>query len=119
MMLTPICIHSETTEPEAAWRFLRFVCGMEGAEILADEMVLPAYHSGETDAQLAARARNFGIDETLVLDDFDPPETPPTAQEREIREAVYARYKRILLGLDGIDTFCTDAEQARKQAIGA
>lgn len=119
MMLTPICIHSETTEPEAAWRFLRFVCGMEGAEILADEMVLPAYHSGETDAQLAARARNFGIDETLVLDDFDPPETPPTAQEREIREAVYARYKRILLGLDGIDTFCTDADQARKQAIGA
>ena len=119
MMLTPVCIHSETTEPEAAWRFLRFVCGTEGAKILADEMVLPAYHTEETDAQLAARAQDFGIDDALVLNGFDPPEAPPTAQQREIREAIYARYQRVLLGLDTIDTFLLSATQLRSEIYGS
>lgn len=117
MMLTPVCIHSETTELEAAWRFLRFVCGVQGAEILVEEMVLPAYHAADIDAQLAARARDFGIDESLVLDGFDPPEAPPSTQEGEVRQAVYALYNRALLGLDPPGDFAAAAAQARENIL--
>lgn len=117
MMLTPVCIYRDTTEPEAAWRFLRFVCGEDGANILAEQMVLPAYHSPQTDAQVASRAQHFGIDADLLLDGFDAPEALPAAQERKVRQAVYDIYEQVLLGLEEIDGFLPQAKQARADCL--
>lgn len=116
MMLTPVCIHRDTASPEAAWRFVRFVCGAEGAGILADELVLPAYHDAQTDAVLAARARALGIDEVLVLEGFDAPAPLPDARERALRNTLGGLYGRALLGLDSVEGFPMAVQQARAQA---
>ena len=43
MMLTPICINRNTQHPEAAWTFVQYLCGKQGAATLAENLVLPAY----------------------------------------------------------------------------
>lgn len=116
MMLTPVCIHRDTAAPEAAWRFVRFVSGAEGAGILAEELVLPAYHDAQTDAVLAARAQALGIDAALVLEGFDAPAALPDAQARSLCAELGALYDRALLGLDSVQTFAVAAQQARMQA---
>lgn len=118
MMLTPVCIHRDTEEPEAAWRFVRFVSGAEGAGILAEELVLTAYHDAQTDAVLTARAQALGIEDALVLDGFDAPAALPDAQARSLRAELSALYERALIGLDSVEEFALAAQQARAQAGG-
>ena len=112
MMLTPVCIHRDTEEPEAAWRFVRFVSGAEGAGILAEELVLSAYHDAQTDAVLTARAQALGIEDALVLDGFDAPAALPDAQARSLRAELSALYERALIGLDSVEEFALAAQQA-------
>ncbi|WP_087066009.1 ABC transporter substrate-binding protein [Intestinibacillus massiliensis] len=100
--VTPVCINRNSGEQEAAWRFIKFVSGPEGARILAEELVIPAYHSAGTDAALARTARQNGIDPAVCLEGFAPPQAPPDAQGRQILDALCTGYGRALLGLDGI-----------------
>lgn len=66
---------------------------------------------------MASRAQHFGIDADLLLDGFDAPEALPAAQERKIRQAVYDIYEQVLLGLEEIDGFLPQAEQARADCL--
>lgn len=97
--LTPVCIHKDTTEPEAAWTFLHYLCGKEGAAILAKELILPAYEDAEIRALLEQKLRAYGIEPSLVLDGFDPPEPPLGIQEQALMDRVYQKYEDALIGL--------------------
>ena len=43
--VTPVCIGGYSEHPDAAWKFITYVCGEEGAKVIADCGVLPGYGS--------------------------------------------------------------------------
>ncbi len=46
--VTPVAISKYSQNPEAAWDFIEFACGPEGAKILAEDAILPGYTDEET-----------------------------------------------------------------------
>lgn len=110
---TPLCINRNTTEKEAAWEFVKFVCGADGAKMLAEDLIVPGYVSPEVESVFEKAARQYGIDAQLCLNSFDMPLTPPTSKEQLLTEKIYAEYERILLGLDTIDLGLAKMEQIR------
>jgi len=43
--ITPVTIGAYSKHPEAAWTFIKYVCGEEGAKVLASTGILPGYGS--------------------------------------------------------------------------
>ncbi len=104
--ITPICIHKNTEEPEVTWEFLEFVCGKKGAEILADELILPAYEDADIKQKLCSNLRRQHIDPDLVLNGFGEPQKPTETDQRALEEAAEQIYGEALIGL------CTPEEAA-------
>lgn len=97
--MTPVCIHKDTTEPEAAWTFLNYLCGKQGAYILANEQILPAYEDSEIRAVLEKNLTAYGIDPALVMDGFDSPVSPLSVDQQAIVNRINQKYEDALLGL--------------------
>ena len=112
--ITPLIIHRDTTEPEAAWSFLKFVCGKQGAEILTDERILPAYQDADIRAQLRRNMQAEGIDADIFLEGLSDPRPLPTQQELALSEQIYELYRRVLLGLDTVSEGIEKMEQTRQ-----
>ena len=112
--LTPLCINRSTTEPEAAWTFVKYVCGAKGAETLAQDLMLPAYHSPQIDETLRQRLTQSGIDPALFLDGLSAPAPPLSAREQTLSDAVYAQYSRALLSLDTVEESIAQMETLRE-----
>ena len=112
--ITPLIIHRNTTEPEAAWTFLKFVCGKQGAEILTDEWILPAYQDADIRAQLRQNMQAEGIDADIFLEGLSDPRPLPTQQELALSEQIYELYRRVLLGLDTVPEGVEKMEQTRQ-----
>lgn len=98
-MMTPVCIHRNSTEKEAAYEFLRFMTGREGAEILADALIVPAYLDGGIRQRLSENLRKYGIDPDAVLDGYGPSEKPTGVRENEMRSDFYNQFGRALYGV--------------------
>ncbi len=60
---TPLCISAATENQDAAYKFLKFVCGEEGASILATTNLIPGYMN---DTVLDSYLQNVELDETSV-----------------------------------------------------
>lgn len=112
--ITPLIIHRDTTEPEAAWTFLKYVCGKQGAEILADEWILPAYQDVDIRAQLRQNLQAEDIDADIFLQGLSDPSPLPTQQELALSEQIYELYRRVLLGLDTVSDGVEKMEQVRQ-----
>lgn len=112
--ITPLIIHRDTTEPEAAWTFLKFVCGKQGAEILTDEWILPAYQDADIRAQLRQNMQVEGIEADIFLEGLSDPRPLPTQQELALSEQIYELYRRVLLGLDTVPEGVEKMEQTRQ-----
>lgn len=111
---TPLCINRNTTEKEAAWEFVKFVCGADGAKMLAEDLIVPGYASPEVETVFEEAARQYGIDAQICLNGFDIPSLPPTSQEQLLLEKIYTEYERILLGLDTVDSGIMKMEEIRE-----
>ena len=98
-MMTPVCIHRNRTEKEAAYEFLRFMTGREGAEILADALIVPAYLDDGIRQRLSENLRKYGIDPDAVLDGYGPSEKPTGVRENEMRSDFYNQFGRALYGV--------------------
>ena len=98
-MMTPVCIHRNSTEKEAAYEFLRFMTGREGAEILADALIVPAYLDDGIRQRLSENLRKYGIDPDAVLDGYGPSEKPTGVRENEMRSDFYNQFGRALYGV--------------------
>lgn len=114
---SPLCINKDTQETEAAWRFVKYVCGTGGASILADELILPGYSSPEVDAVFAARAEEYGVPPDLCLNRFDCVVLPPTQKQAVLSQKIYTQYERALLGLDTVDESIAAMEQIRQNYL--
>lgn len=114
--LTPLCISAGTTEPEAAWTFVKYVCGEQSARVLAAEMMPPAYHSAQAQAVLQQGLEARGLDPALLQSTLSVPEQLLSAREQALADAVYAQYGRALLGLDTVDESVAQMEAARSAA---
>ncbi len=60
---TPLCISASTKHPDEAYKFLTFMCGEEGAEILATTNLVPGYMNDEV---LASYTSNLNLDESSI-----------------------------------------------------
>lgn len=60
---TPLCISSSTEYTEEAYKFLKFVCGEEGASILATTNLVPGYMN---DTVLDSYLENVELDDSSV-----------------------------------------------------
>lgn len=58
---TPLCISDSTDTPDEAYKFLKFVCGEEGASILATTNLVPGYMN---DTVFESYLSNLDIDES-------------------------------------------------------
>ena len=99
MMLTPICINRNTQHPEAAWTFVQYLCGKQGAATLAENLVLPAYEDESIRDILTRKLTEYGIDSALVLDGYDAPETALTPEQSRYMKQIYQYYREALLEL--------------------
>ena len=98
-MLTPICINRNTQHPEAAWTFVQYLCGKQGAATLAENLVLPAYEDESIRDILTRKLTEYGIDPALVLDGYDAPETALTPEQSRYMKQIYQYYREALLEL--------------------
>lgn len=115
--VTPVMIHRDTPEPEAAWTFLKYICGEEGARLLARELIPPAYQSEEAEDILREQLEARGISKE-VLDHYSAPAAPPSYRQQPLIDAVYEQYARALLSLDTVEQSIQAMEAARTDCLG-
>lgn len=101
--LTPLIINHETNEVEAAWEFVRFVSSEQGAEILVNEMIVPAFHNGAIDELLRNRLCERDLDPSIVSKEAFSPPYLTTAHEEALASEIYEEYLRALLGLQTVE----------------
>ena len=114
--VTPVIIHRDTPEAEAAWAFVKYICGEKGAKILAGELILPALQSQQTDDILRTRLEERGILQEIFTN-FSDPVAPPPYEKQALIDAVYNQYSRALLSLDTVDQSIHAMEEARQRIL--
>ncbi|MDO4174925.1 MAG: extracellular solute-binding protein [Eubacteriales bacterium] len=97
--VTSLCINQQSTEIEAAWRFVQFICGKSGAEIMARNLMFPAYRDADIDRLLEQEKQRYGITASLDADSYDPPQAVVSARESNARTAVIEQFGQGVLGL--------------------
>ena len=100
---TPICINNASKNKDAAWRFVSFLAGPEGAQILAECGQVPAL-SGEEYLEAYAAADGMPDD---ILDGLYAthisPDRPAMDKVTEIDQMLLAEHQLILLGEETVD----------------
>lgn len=100
---TPVCISRNTREREAAWEFVRFVCGPEGAAIMAEEGIMPACLTDEVRDIFTQNVQQFDVDASLFLEGFDRTLYPSSAETRILQEQIDKEYAKVILGIESVD----------------
>ncbi len=102
--VTSLCINKNSKEKESAWKFVNFVCGKQGAEIMANNLMIPAYQDEDITKRLEQQMKNYHITVSLDTGSFDAPQKTASLQENKARSAVISEIGRCVLGLQSEDT---------------
>lgn len=97
--VTSLCINKNSKEKEAAWKFVNFVCGKQGAEIMANNLMIPAYQDADIARILEQQMKKHQLTVSLSADSFDAPKEVSSLQESRARAAVISEIGRCVLGL--------------------
>lgn len=97
--MTSLCINRQSQETEAAWRFLQFVCGKRGAQIMARNLMIPAYRDADVNRMLQEQIHTYDITADLSASSFDPPQAVASVRESEARTSVLSLVGEAMLGL--------------------
>ena len=97
--VTSLCINKNSKEKEAAWKFVNFVCGKRGAEIMANNLMIPAYQDADITRILKQQMEKHQLTVSLSADSFDAPKEVSSLQESRARAAVISEIGRCVLGL--------------------
>lgn len=97
--VTSLCINKNSKEKEAAWKFINFVCGKQGAEIMANNLMIPAYQDADITRILKQQMEKHQLTVSLSADSFDAPKEVSSLQESRARAAVISEIGRCVLGL--------------------
>ena len=100
---TPICINNASKNKDAAWKFVQFISGPEGAKIYANAGQTPALSSEET-LELFANAEGMpeGIVEGMYASHISP-DRPAMDHVTEVDQMLLAEHQLILLGEETVD----------------
>ncbi len=98
--VTSLCIHPDSAEREAAWRFLRFVCGKEGARIMAQNLMLPACWDAEIEHLLEEQRMRYGLNLHFSAAMFAPPQPVLSIRESVLRTLVIEEIGKAILELE-------------------
>ena len=101
--ISALCINRNSTQTDTAWRFIQFVCGKPGAEIMADNLMLPGYWDADISDRLATYQQAYDINTPLRSDSFAPPQPISSAAENNARSAVLDAIGETVLGLHTLD----------------
>ncbi|MDR3052109.1 MAG: extracellular solute-binding protein [Oscillospiraceae bacterium] len=108
-------ITSYSEKKAEAFEFLAFLCGEEGAKIIAEHGTMPGYQSE------AVRETYLNIDRTKNLKAFTDaivlPEGMPHPASSDLTDMVRREAELYLIGEKDIDTVCADVETQRKEII--
>lgn len=102
--VTSLCINKNSKEKEAAWKFVNFVCGKQGAEIMANNLMIPAYQDADVTRILKQQMEKHQLTVSLSADSFDAPKEVSSLQESRARAAVISEIGRCVLGLQSEQT---------------
>lgn len=113
---TPIAINAKTDVPDLAWEFVKFASSEEGAEILADNGIFPAYQSDSVAAKIAS-IEGFPEDGKAALTTngfvFD---RPIDAKMASVRKVIEEENDLIMIGEEDIDTGIANMNTRAKEA---
>ena len=100
---TPICINNASDNKDAAWEFVNFLCGPEGAQIMAQNGQIPSL-SGEGYLETFAAVDGMpeGVIEGLYAVNIAP-DRPAMDHVTEIDQMLLAEHQLILLGEQTVD----------------
>lgn len=65
--VTPVSIGAYAKHPAEAWQFIKYVCGEEGAKILASCGIIPAYSMGAVEEVFDAAPENYREHQIICL----------------------------------------------------
>lgn len=114
---TPLCINASTKHAEEAYKFLTFVCGKEGAEILATTNLVPGYMNDEV---LESYKANVELDESSVealTNNVTYSFGEPNTVFSQIISAGQKEMELVLTGNETPEEFVKNFEAQRKELI--
>ena len=114
---TPLCISANTKHPEEAFKLLTFMCGEEGASLLAKNNLVPGYMD---DAVLTAYKENVNLDENslnALLDNKTYSFGAPNAVFSQIISAGQKEMELVLTGNETPEEFVTNFTEQRQELI--
>ena len=100
---TPICINNASSDKDAAWRFVEFISGPEGAQIMAENGQVPALvGEGYLEAYATAPGMPEGVMDGLYATHISP-DRPAMDKVTQIDQMLLAEHQLILLGEETVD----------------
>lgn len=100
---TPIVINKNAAHPEEAFRFLLFMCGETGADLLAGLGTMPAYQNEKTlNTLVRVDGMPEGFKEAIAVDSFVL-ECQMTPQAGALDKVIQEEHDLIMLGASPID----------------
>lgn len=114
---TPLCINADTKHQEEAYRFLTFICGEEGAKILATTKLVPGYMN---DGVLESYKANLSLDESSVealTDNVTYSFGEPNPVFSQIISAGQKEMELVLTGNETPEEFVANFEAQRAELI--
>ncbi|WP_283675099.1 ABC transporter substrate-binding protein [Butyricicoccus sp. Marseille-Q5471] len=100
---TSVCINSSSRKTELAWEFVRFVTGKEGARIMAEEQMMPAYMDEEIEEIYRTHFMGAALDDALLQTRTGVCGGIPSRGEQRMAGAICSGFSRILTGENSID----------------
>ena len=114
---TPLCISEDTEHPEEAYKFLTFICGKEGAEILATTNLVPGYMNDEV---LESYKSGANLDESSIealTNNVTYSFGEPNTVFSQIISAGQKEMELVLTGNETPEEFVENFEAQRKELI--
>ena len=100
---TPIAINKNAKNPEAAWKFVEFMCTELGADVLASLGTLPAYQNDKTiDTLCSVEGMPEGFREAIAADKFVL-ECQMIPEAGALEQIIEEEHDLIMLGAESVD----------------
>lgn len=114
---TPVAINAKSDQPDAAWEFVKYVTGEEGAKALAETGNFPAYES-QAIVDILGSMKGFPEDGKIALTTtgfvFD---RPLESKMASVRKVLDEEHDLIMIGEEDIDTGIANMNKRVKEAL--
>ena len=114
---TPLAINAKTKAPDAAWRFVEFMTGKEGADIYAKSGYIPAFSDENTIKTVASNeGMPEGAEEALQVKNIVP-DRPIKDHVSEVDQILGEQHSMIMLGESTVDEGLAEIAKQVKEVL--